>query len=121
MSEELQRINCYLCEYGCNTTTVDVDRGVTPFMIQCRSRPRKGRPIEAKYLDAEGFCIGTATSSMYPKLPLPPHLVVAWEWYLPSAEEIAQMPGDHRSYYDGQHLKLRERTDREPLYHEARP
>lgn len=120
MNKKLPRINCYRCEFHCNTLTVDVDRGVTPFMIQCRSRSRPDRPIAAKHLDNEGFCKGTATSSFYPKSPPPAHWPApAWEWYLPSPEEILAMPEVEAEYYrDGKHLKLRPRTMAEPIYHD---
>ncbi len=119
------RINVYECEYGCQTVTVDVDHGVTPFMIGCKGRSVPERRIEAKYLNEAGYCIGTGKSHMYPKGPMPPHIKPPkWEWALPTLAEIdaivAENPeyeGAVRTYYDGSHLHLRPRTDREPLYH----
>ena len=110
-------INVYVCEYNCLTVTVDRDEGVTPFMIGCKSRSRKDRPIKADKLDSKGFCIGTARSSFYPKGPKPAHIPEpGWEWVLPTQEEIEQIIKDApkdaeaeiRKYYDGSHLTLRE-------------
>lgn len=117
---KLPRINAYQCEYGCNVITVDVDHGVTPFMIGCRRRSTKERPIQAKYLNEDGFCIGTGKSCFYPKAPLPPHLgQPTWEWYRPSEEDLAKMSKREADHYrrHPNELALRERTDREPIYH----
>lgn len=67
--------NVYTCEEcGGFTSTIDVDEGVTPFMILCRARPD---------------CHGWAQSAMYPKGPRPPRIPApAWEWYKPGADEM---------------------------------
>lgn len=115
---KLQRINCYRCQYGCNTWTVDVDKGVTPMMIKCRSKPTAKRPIAEKYLDKNGECIGIANSNFYPKLPPPPYADVKLEWYAPSKDEISKMDLGMQEHCKKGGLLLRERTDREPIYHD---
>ena len=126
---KLPRYNAYMCEYGCLMMTVDVDNGVTPFEIKCRRKPTKDRPIDKKYLDENGECIGRSRSSFYPKAEPPKHYPkVEWEWALPSEDEIqieikkwaakGATEKDVRDWYDGTHLMLRPRTDKEPVYHE---
>lgn len=68
---EESRINVYVCQTcGGYTVTIDVDEGVTPFMIGCRASGE------------ERECKGVAHSSFYPKGPRPPHIPEpAWEWY----------------------------------------
>jgi hypothetical protein len=101
---KLPRINVYACQFGCKTVTVDVDVGVTPMFIQCRRKSTEDRPIKPEFLDEHGYCIGTASSCMYPKTPKPAHIKdPEWEWYLPEGEASA--------------LLLRPRTDKEPIYH----
>ena len=110
------RINVYRCQYGCHTVTVDVDDGVTPFMIQCRSRSTPERPIKAKYLGEEGFCKGTAESSFYPRGPKPLHIgEPKWEWYKPTTPEVMSNAEFEHVKQGG--LLLRPRTEREPVYH----
>lgn len=116
MSTGYPRINVYRCEYGCNTSTVDVDDGVTPFMIQCRSRARPDRPLDPKYTGPDGFCIGTAQSSFYPKGPKPPHIRdPEWEWYKPTTTE--GLSDGERAHVERGGLLLRGRTDRAPIFH----
>lgn len=78
------RENVYVCEQcGGFTVTVDIDDGVTPFMLGCRA------------LGEEGLCEGLAYSELYPPGPRPPHIPApAWEWYKPTAQELkASTPG----------------------------
>ena len=120
-----QRINVYVCEYGCNNVTVDVDKGVTPFMMKCKSKPTKERPIEKKFLDEKGVCIGMANSSMYPRGPKPSWIKEpTHEWCLPTKKEVVDSCKDDLDvlpqcleYYDGTRLFLRERTDMPALFH----
>lgn len=124
---KLPRINVYQCEYSCHIVTIDVDKGVTPFLIKCVRKPTHDRPIEKKYLDEKGECKGQATSSFYPTSEKPPHIgEPTHEWYLPNKEEIQKFCEDDPDrkecildYYNGEHLSLRERTDKEPIYHEG--
>lgn len=120
----LPRINVYRCEYGCNTVTIDVDDGVTPFMIGCRSRSTPERPIEDKYLDADGFCTGSATSCFYPKTPLPSYFPQPkWEWFKPTESDLRGMTkreADHYRAHPGE-LALRPRTNAEPMFHPETP
>lgn len=111
---KLARINVYTCEFGCHTVTVDVDEGVTPFMISCRAKSRPDRPIEPKYLDKDGYCIGTAYSAFYPEEPPPPYILnkLAWEWYKPTESDFAKMSKREADHYRAHphELALRERT-----------
>lgn len=122
-------INVYKCEYNCLTVTVDVDEGVTPFMISCRSRSRPDRPLKPELTGADGFCIGTANSSFYPRGPKPPWISEPkWEWYLPNETELeaecAAEPESRNSiiaHVKNGGLMLRPRTNREPIYHKEKP
>ena len=129
--EKKPRYNCYRCEYGCNNFTVDVDEGVTPFMIKCKAVSRLDRKLNPLLTDKSGECIGNATSCFYPKAPLPSYAVVRHEWVKPTKEQIDaerkivdaekgagfyEKCGQVEAYEKGQ-LMLVPRTDREPKYH----
>lgn len=65
------RVNCYSCEEcGYITKTIDVDAGVTPFMIICQ-------------------CGGSATSSFYKDIK--PDDIPTIEWYRPTLREVLKM------------------------------
>ena len=125
---KLPRLNVYVCEYNCLTVTVDVDEGVTPFMIGCRSRSRPDRPIKEEFLTKDGFCKGSANSRFYPKVPKPPHIKdPEWEWYKPTELEIeAEIVGNERQrenileHWRRGGLFLRPRTDKQPIFHEEK-
>lgn len=115
--QKLPKLNVYVCEYGCYTVTVDVDEGVTPFLIKCRKRSTLDRPIEAKYLGKDGECVGTARSSLYPRKPKPAHIPdPTHEWYKP--ESTKGLDDFERDHVQNGGLLLRRRTHREPVYHE---
>jgi hypothetical protein len=119
------KINVYRCQYGCNTVTVDVDEGVTPFMIKCRAKSRPDRPLRPELTGPNGECVGTAQSNMYPRGPRPSWIgEPTHEWYLPTIKEAKKLnrkyPGMLEHVEQGG-LNLRARTDREPVYHEERP
>lgn len=79
-----ERINVYVCEYGCHTVTVDVDKGVTPMLIPCQRRSTPERPIAPSCLGKDGKCSGQATSCGYPSGPMPEHIgKPTHEWYKP--------------------------------------
>ena len=80
-----EKINMYLCEYGCHNITVDVDEGTTPFMIDCQFTGRPDRPLNPKY-SRNGKCIGMAKSCFYPRLinENEPYPVPTLEWYRPN-------------------------------------
>jgi hypothetical protein len=84
MSESLVgRENPYVCQScGKLTTTVHVDDGVTPFMLNCRATPG---------------CKGMSYSSFYPKGPRPAHVPPpAWEWYRPADDQpLKDWEADH--------------------------
>jgi hypothetical protein len=102
------RVNVYTCR-KCRkeTWTVDVDEGVTPFMLGCRAT--KG-------------CDGMAESSFYPGWAGAFLHRVKWEWYKPTEEEAKQQerqyPGSLHHWEQGG-LSIRPRTDAEPVRHEA--
>lgn len=134
------RINVYTCrECGGHTVTVDVDEGVTPFMIRCRA----GKEVDAadagilrynQALEEYGIrirprptvkrgCHGMAYSSFYPRGPKPPHIgEPAWEWYKPTdADLAANYEGDvlegMREHVGKGGLDLRRRTNRPAIMH----
>lgn len=120
---KLPRINVYVCQYGCQLVTVDVDKGVTPFMIKCRRKPTLERPIKRDYLTEDGTCAGTMKSSMYPQGPKPPGIgEPTMEWYRPDEYEINKMEEKLKRYFteNKEALYLRDRTDAEPIYHEEK-
>lgn len=103
----IPRENFYMCsECKKPTVTVDVDDGVTPFTITCKT--------------TEG-CTGLAYSAMYPKTERPPNVPApAWEWYKPTEAEVKESDKEYPGSYD--HWKqgglfLRPRTDAEPINH----
>lgn len=73
------KINVYTCEEcGGFTVTIDIDEGVTPFMLRCRAPQFMG-----------GACDGWGQSGFYkPRADVP---APAWEWYAPDAAELATM------------------------------
>lgn len=75
------RENVYTCRNcGGHTVTIDVDEGVTPFLLDCRASGR------------EGDCDGIAQSACYPKGLRPPQIPApAWEWYKPSPSEARKL------------------------------
>ena len=91
------RENVYTCDKcGGYTVTRDVDDGVTPFMIGCRSSGK------------EGDCDGKAYSSFYPKGPRPARIPApSWEWYKPSDAEVSAMPESWRDHFRRGGLNLR--------------
>lgn len=74
MPEEAAKINQYVCrECGGRVTTVNADRGTTPFMIRCR---------------ATRGCKGMAESRFY---RVEPGLRPQFEWYRPEGQELKQL------------------------------
>lgn len=113
-----ERLNLYVCEHGCHNITVDVDKGVTPFMIPCQFKGRPDRPANPALMK-DGKCIGLAKSSMYPR-ELPPEVpypVPTHEWYKPEGAEYDALQGGAKEHVDNGGLLLRERTDKLPIYH----
>lgn len=112
------KLNIYVCEFGCHNVTVDVDRGVTPFMIRCEFRGKPGRPLNLKYAE-NGRCIGTAQSCFYPRGTKPTHIgEPTHEWYRPEEAELAKLSEPEREHVAQGGLLLRPRTGKEPIYHE---
>ncbi|HUD74796.1 MAG TPA: hypothetical protein VMQ76_06965 [Terracidiphilus sp.] len=93
----ITRENVYTCQKcGGLTVTVDIDEGVTPFMIGCRASGN------------ETDCNGDAYSAFYPKGPRPPHIPKpSWEWYKPSDKEVNSFPESWRDHYRKGGLHLR--------------
>lgn len=109
MMETEPRINVYVCQVcGGHTVTVDVDEGVTPFMIGCRRQQGPRRQ-----------CKGIAQSSFYQRVPL--HIgEPQWEWYRPTDEQLKNIySGDSleqmREHVAKGGLDLRGRTKASPV------
>lgn len=64
------RINVYSCSCGNRIKTIDVDKGVTPFMISC-------------------LCGNMAKSSFYNDIA--PDVKIKLEWYRPSLKECLKL------------------------------
>lgn len=70
------RKNIYTCgTCGGHVVTVDVDAGVTPFMIECKAAPMG--------------CQGYMQSSMYRVFDQ--RMRASWEWYKPTVLEVGQL------------------------------
>lgn len=113
-----EKMNLYICEHGCHNVTVDVDKGVTPFMIKCVREGDKNRPLDLAK-SKNGVCIGTAKSSFYPKeideqyaYPVPTH-----EWYRPELSEYSKLNEYEKDHVKEGGLLMRKRTDKEPILH----
>jgi hypothetical protein len=91
--------NVYTCEKcGGFTVTVDLDEGVTPFMLDCRASGK------------EGDCDGDAYSAGNPKRPWPPHIPEpAWEWYRPTEAEARRLGRAWREHLKNGGLAIRKR------------
>lgn len=71
-------VNVYVCpKCKGHTVTVDLDDGVTPFMLGCRAN------------GTTSGCGGMAESSFY--RPNFNHGPPAWEWYKPDQLELSNM------------------------------
>lgn len=123
-----ERLNLYLCEHGCHNVTVDVDEGVTPFMIRCNFTGRKDRPLNPSKA-INGRCVGMARSCFYPQ-SIPdgiPYPIVTHEWYKPLTIDKANYFNEngvalYLSIEEIDHVEqggllLRPRTDKKPLLH----
>lgn len=116
MSKE-PKINIYQCQYGCLNVTVDVDEGVTPFMIGCEFTGRIDRPLNP-FFAKDGKCIGNATSCFYPTGPKPSNIgEPTHEWYKPEKKEYEKLHKLEIEHVERGGLLLRPRTDKEPIYH----
>jgi len=106
---KIPRQNTYACR-SCHqfTVIVDVDSGRTPDNIKC-----------TKMLGGIRSCHGFAESCGYPReiderLGPPTH-----EWYKPSVIEYNGLDRRTKYYVDLGGLLLRERTNKEPIYHDG--
>jgi len=111
-----ERMNIYVCEYGCHNITVDVDKGTTPFMIGCEFTGRPDRPADPSKMK-NGKCTGIAKSAMYPKekddstpYPEPTH-----EWYRPELSQYAKLSKAEKDHVNNGGLLIRPRTDAKAL------
>lgn len=132
------RINVYVCEkcHG-HTVTVDVDEGVTPFMIGCHAKENESHPAESgskafeELLKKEGIrvkarlklrCDGVAYSSFYPRGPKPSWTgEPKWEWYKPEASEMSELSRSALEHVDKGGLLLRKRTNKAVIMHPQQP
>lgn len=111
MSQKIPRRNIYVCQ-GCSerVVTVDVDKGVTPFMIPCLLC---GSSMHSLFYPKEHFLYGV--------------LRVRFEWAKPTKEEIQAVVDGlpeaeldiRKAYEENDLLMMHVRTAREPLYHEV--
>lgn len=63
--------------------------------------------------------MGLAQSSFYPRGPKPSHIPEpTWEWYSPTKAELVAMSEETLKHVKNGGLLLRERTKREPIYHD---
>lgn len=135
MSDE--RINVYVCQKcGGHTVTVDVDEGVTPFMIGCHAKESTVHPAEGgdkAYAEAlerdlgvrvkprnqpKRACDGMAHSSFYPRGPRPAHIgEPKWEWYKPEGAELAAMSKAMQEHVNKGGLAMRARTSKPARLH----
>lgn len=93
------RENVYVCP-ECNgyTVTIDVDEGVTPFLLKCRAK-------------GDGMCTGMAVSSCYPKGPRPTNMPApAWEWYKPKGMDYQKLSSEMKRHVDKGGLYIRARA-----------
>jgi len=98
----LGKKNAYHCDKcGAWLITIDIDKGVTPFSMQCK--------VERWGVNAHYRCEGTLLSNFYPPEPWPPNVssIPEWEWYRPSKEEIQGYKPEYQEYYRQGGLKLR--------------
>lgn len=97
----MSRENVYTCP-KCRgyTVTVDVDEGVTPFLLDCRASGR------------EADCDGMARSAMYPQGPRPAHIPEpAWEWFKPTGKAYKRLSPAMKDHVDRGGLDIRRRVD----------
>lgn len=93
------RKNIYTCrKCGGKTVTIDVDEGVTPFMLGCRASGQ------------EDDCDGLAESSFY---RVPADAPAAdWEWFKPEGAEYRKLNKAMRDHVDNGGLDIRKIRDR---------
>jgi hypothetical protein len=92
--------NIYTCrKCGGKTVTIDVDEGVTPFMLGCRASGQ------------EGDCDGIAESSFYRVADDSPE--PQWEWFTPRGEEYHKLNRQMREHVDNGGLDIRKIRGRE--------
>lgn len=126
-----EKLNLYLCEHGCHNITVDVDEGVTPFMIRCNFTGRKDRPLNPAK-SKNGRCVGMARSCFYPQI-LPdgaPYPVPTHEWYKPlsldkinyfnEGGKVLALTEAEKEHVENGGLLLRKRTDKKPILHKEK-
>ena len=86
--------NIYTCpKCGGQTVTIDVDEGVTPFMLRCRATGQ------------EGDCDGMAQSCMYRVPADSPE--PQWEWFKPCGSEYRKLSRQMRDHVDKGGLDIR--------------
>lgn len=98
--ENESRENVYTCKKcGGYTVTVDVNEGVTPFILRCRASGK------------EGDCDGDAYSAMYPDGPRPARIPPpAWEWFKPTGSEYNKLSRAMKEHVDRGGLDIRRTT-----------
>lgn len=92
-------INIYRCENNHLTTTVDVDEGTTPFLMECP------------------FCKSTAQSMCYPReRPFPSWVPnITHEWYRMNGNKVDALDKNSKYHHENGGLFLRKRTKKLPI------
>ena len=87
-----QKINAYDCA-ACGGTiiTVDIDDGVTPFMITCRAKEKCGGNMYSRFYSRTGA------------------LLPGWEWYTPTDGEKSKLDPYTLQHVNDGGLLLRQR------------
>lgn len=67
------RKNIYTCPVGHHTVTVDVDEGVTPFMLRCRQRAADGKHNCTEMAQSHFYRLTSTEMMMEPE----------YEWFKP--------------------------------------
>ena len=102
--------NVYVCEKcGGYTVTIDVDDGVTPFMLGCRANMQE-IILDGKVVGFAPTCKGMAQSASYPKGPRPAHIPPpAWEWYKPTGTDFDSLSREMKEHIYKGGLDIRRR------------
>ncbi len=88
--------NIYTCQKcGGQTVTIDIDEGVTPFMLRCRATGE------------EGDCDGMAQSCMYRVPANSPE--PQWEWFTPRGFEYRELSPQMKEHVDKGGLVIRKK------------
>jgi len=113
-----EKMNIYICEHGCHNITVNVDKGVTPFMMKCLREGDAKRPLD-KSKSKNGVCVGMAKSCMYPERinDAQDYPVAKHEWYRPDNQEYSALNNAEKDHVRNGGLLIRKITGKKPILH----